>query len=235
MWNHDLCNFYRIGWTNIYMQWYKYNLPCISSGLLIRPTFSNLFKYASFLPPSSLETQHNTTQCLLQHCYSGFLSVQNKGRINSVYLSPVLPFACFCLLVPKHGNLQIYLRGWFFCNLFSSCFLMSEDPRLRNIMFVLKIPGFLSVYHDQYVAAEEVTLLVMQKPFGPISIYLIFSILLQTWQIKMKQKRAIENKRCTPLNIICESSWQKRNFLFLPPPFNPLLPHLSLGYFLYCL
>ena len=34
----------------------------------------------------------------------------------------------------------------------------------------------------------------------------------------------IENKCYTPLNIVCESSWQRLNSLFLPPPFNPLLP-----------
>jgi len=58
---------------------------------------------------------------------------------------------------------------------------MSEDPRLTNNMFLLKLPGFLSVFHGQYVAAEEMTRLVMQKPFSPASGHFVFSILVQTW------------------------------------------------------
>lgn len=36
------------------------------------------------------------------------------------------------------------------------CFLMSEDPRLRNFMFLLKLPEFLSLFHGLKVCGCRV-------------------------------------------------------------------------------
>lgn len=35
------------------------------------------------------------------------------------------------------------------------CFLISEDPRLRNFMFFLRLPEFLSVFHGQRVCGWQ--------------------------------------------------------------------------------